>query len=97
MIHARTAHNPPDFHVDAAFLNPFADPAVSHEEGTRWSMETGAVYGTAKRVAEQVAELREAGVGHLLCQLSFGYLPHERIVASMRRFATEVMPSFRDR
>ena len=95
MIHARTAHNPSDFHVDPAFLNPFTDPSVSDEEGTRWSLETGAIYGTAKRVAERVEELREAGVHHLLCQLSFGYLPHERITTSMRAFATEVMPRFR--
>ena len=97
MIHARTAHNPPDFHVDSTFMNPFTDPSVSHAEGTRWSLETGAIYGTPKRVADQVAELREAGVEHLLCQLSFGYLPHEKIVASMRRFADEVTPGFRDR
>jgi alkanesulfonate monooxygenase SsuD/methylene tetrahydromethanopterin reductase-like flavin-dependent oxidoreductase (luciferase family) len=96
MIHARTAHNPSDFHVDPAFLNPFTDPSVSDAEGTRWSLETGAIYGTAKRVAERVEELREAGVQHLLCQLSFGYLPQERITASMRRFAADVMPRFHD-
>jgi alkanesulfonate monooxygenase SsuD/methylene tetrahydromethanopterin reductase-like flavin-dependent oxidoreductase (luciferase family) len=97
MIDARTAYNPSDFRIDPAFLNPFTDPAVSHEEGVRWSLETGALCGTAKRVAEQVAALREAGVGHLLTQLSFGYLPHAKIVASMRRFADEVMPRFRER
>jgi alkanesulfonate monooxygenase SsuD/methylene tetrahydromethanopterin reductase-like flavin-dependent oxidoreductase (luciferase family) len=96
MIHARTAYNPSDFHVDPAFLNPFTDPSVSDAEGTRWSLETGALYGTAKRVAEQVQELREAGVQHLLCQLSFGYLPHEKIVTSMQRFAENVMPNFRE-
>ena len=95
MIHARTAYNPSDFHVDPGFLNPFTDPAVSHAEGTRWSLETGALCGTAARVAEQVEELRDAGVGHVLVQLSFGYLLHDKITASMRRFATEVMPSFR--
>jgi hypothetical protein len=45
-------------------------------------------------VAEQVAELRQAGVGHLLCQMSFGYLDHERIKASMRRFGETVIPAF---
>jgi hypothetical protein len=34
-------------------------------------------------------------VEHLLCQLSFGYLPHEKITASMQRFAGDVMPRFR--
>jgi alkanesulfonate monooxygenase SsuD/methylene tetrahydromethanopterin reductase-like flavin-dependent oxidoreductase (luciferase family) len=96
MLHARAAHNPSDFHVDQTFLNPFTDPAVSDADGTRWSLETGALYGTAKRVAEQVQELREAGVQHLLCQLSFGYLPHEKIVTSMQRFAENVMPNFRE-
>ena len=36
-----------------------------------------------------------AGVGHLLCQLSFGYLPHAKITASMRRLASQVMPRLR--
>src|SRR5438876_6048135 len=94
MLHARAAHNPSDFHVDPAFMNPFTDPAVADADGVRWSLETGALCGTAKRVAEQVEELREAGVQHLLCQLSFGYLPHDKIVSSMRRFAEDVMPHF---
>ena len=95
MIHARIAHNPDDFHVDPAFLNPFTDPAVSHEEGVQWSLETGALFGTASEVAEQVAAMRAAGVNHVLAQLSFGYLPHAKITASMRRFA-DVMARFRD-
>ena len=94
MIHARTAHNPPDFHVDPAMMNPFTDPAVSHDEAVRWSIANGALCGTAKHVADQVAALQDAGVKHLLTQLSFGYLPHAKIVASMRRFAEEVMPRF---
>ncbi len=97
MIHARTAHNPSDFHVDPAFLNPFTDPSVSDAEGTRWSLETGAIYGTGKRVAERIEALRDVGVQHLLCQLSFDYLPHDQIAASMQRFAEDVMPRFRDR
>jgi alkanesulfonate monooxygenase SsuD/methylene tetrahydromethanopterin reductase-like flavin-dependent oxidoreductase (luciferase family) len=54
-----------------------------------------ALYGTPARVAEQVAELRDAGVHHVLAQMSFGYLGHARIVDSMRRFGLEVMPAFR--
>jgi alkanesulfonate monooxygenase SsuD/methylene tetrahydromethanopterin reductase-like flavin-dependent oxidoreductase (luciferase family) len=95
MLHARSAYNPDDFRVDPAVLNPFNDPAVSDDEGVRWSLETGSLCGTPARVAEQVAELRDAGVRHLFGQLSFGYLAHEKIVASMRRFATDVMPHFR--
>jgi hypothetical protein len=31
----------------------------------------------------------------VLAQMSFGYLGHERIMASMQRFGLEVMPAFR--
>ena len=45
-------------------------------------------------MAEQVAALRAAGVRHLLCQMSFGYLAHDKILASMRRFGEHVRPAF---
>src|SRR5262245_52505899 len=32
MIHARAAHNPTDFHVDASRVNPWNDPLVSDED-----------------------------------------------------------------
>ena len=82
-------------YVDPAVLNPFNDPGVANAEAVRWSLETGALCGTADRVAEQVAALRAAGVRHLLCQMSFGYLAHDKILASMRRFGERVLPVFR--
>ena len=97
MLEARAAYNPPDYRVDPAVVNPFNDPRVSEEEAVRFSLATGALVGTPARVAEQVAELRDAGVHHVLAQMSFGYLGHERIMASMRRFGLEVMPAFAPR
>ena len=94
MLEARAAHNPSDYRVDPAVVNPFNDPRVSEDEAVRFSLATGALVGTPARVAEQVAELRDAGVHHVLAQMSFGYLGHERIMASMRRFGLEVMPAF---
>ena len=49
------------------------------------------------RVREQVAELRDVGVQHLLCQTGFGAMSHEQNIASMRRFGEQVMPAFRRR
>ena len=95
MVHARATHNPADFQVPASRVNPWNDPLVSHEDGVRYSLETSALYGTAARVADQVAELRDIGAHHVLCQISTGYLPHTRIMESMRRFGTEVIPRFR--
>lgn len=96
MLHARQAYNPADFVVDPALLNPFNDPRVSDGEAVRHSLDNGALYGTPERVAEQLAEIRDAGVHHVLAQMSFGYAPHERLMASMRLFAEKVMPRFRD-
>jgi alkanesulfonate monooxygenase SsuD/methylene tetrahydromethanopterin reductase-like flavin-dependent oxidoreductase (luciferase family) len=95
MVHARATHNPPDFHVPDTRINPWNDPRVSDEDGARYSLENSALYGTAERVAEQMAELRDAGAHHVLCQLSAGYLPHAAIMESMRRFGEGVIPRFR--
>ena len=70
----------------------YCDPI---EDGARYSLQHSALYGTARRVAEQVAELRETGVHHVLCQMSTGYLPHARVMESTRRFGAEVIPKFR--
>jgi alkanesulfonate monooxygenase SsuD/methylene tetrahydromethanopterin reductase-like flavin-dependent oxidoreductase (luciferase family) len=95
MVHARAAHNPPDFVVPDSRVNPWNDPRVSDTEGVRYALETASLCGTAQRVAEQVAELRNAGVDHVLCQQSTGYLPHTTVMDSMRRFGEEVIPRFR--
>jgi alkanesulfonate monooxygenase SsuD/methylene tetrahydromethanopterin reductase-like flavin-dependent oxidoreductase (luciferase family) len=95
MVHARSTYNPPDFHVPSSRVNPWNDPQVSHEDGARYSLETGALYGTPQRVAEQVAEIRDAGIRHVLCQMSCGFLPHVRVMESTRRFGEDVIPRFR--
>jgi alkanesulfonate monooxygenase SsuD/methylene tetrahydromethanopterin reductase-like flavin-dependent oxidoreductase (luciferase family) len=94
MNHSRHDLNPADFRVDPAMLNPWTDPSHSDEEGIQFALRSGALIGTGRDVAEQVAELRNAGVGHLLCQMSFGYLGDERIKRSMRRFGEAVIPAF---
>jgi alkanesulfonate monooxygenase SsuD/methylene tetrahydromethanopterin reductase-like flavin-dependent oxidoreductase (luciferase family) len=94
MIHARETHNPPGFQVEASRLNAWTDPNVSDEDGVRYALEFTALYGTADEVAEQVAALRDAGIHHVLCQMSVGYLPHAKILGSMRRFGEQVRPRF---
>lgn len=95
MIHVREELNPADFEVDPAMLNAWTDPTVPEDEAVSYVLETGSLYGTAERVREQVAELRDAGVRHLLCQTGFGDMGHERNLDSMRRFGEAVMPAFR--
>jgi alkanesulfonate monooxygenase SsuD/methylene tetrahydromethanopterin reductase-like flavin-dependent oxidoreductase (luciferase family) len=95
MVHARQTYNPADFHVESSRVNPWNDPRVSHEDGVRYSLDSAALYGTARRVADGIAEMREAGVQHVLCQMSYGFLPHATIMESMRRFGADVIPKFR--
>ncbi len=95
MLGARAAHNPEDYRVDPAVVNAFNDPTVPEDEAVRQSLATGALYGTARQVAEQVAELRDAGVRHILCQMSFGYLGHDAhrgLDAALRRAGHARLP-----
>jgi alkanesulfonate monooxygenase SsuD/methylene tetrahydromethanopterin reductase-like flavin-dependent oxidoreductase (luciferase family) len=91
MNHARDTFNPPDFRIDEAFLNPWTNSKVSDEEGVKFALANGAIYGTTKDVAEAIAEMKAAGIGHVLAQMSFGYLTHDRIMASMTRFSEGVI------
>ena len=95
MMHVRSAYNPQDFQVDPAMLNAWSNPAVSNDEALPQVLETGSVYGTPARVREQLAALRDAGARHVLCQLSFGDVAHDRVMASMRLFGEEVIPALR--
>ena len=95
MMHVRNDLNPDDFSIDPVMLTPWTNPAVSDAEALPFILSTGSIYGSPKRVREQVAELRDVGVRHLLCQTGFGDMSHEQNMASMRRFGEEVMPAFR--
>ena len=94
MMHVREAYNPPDFEPGPETLNPWTDPKVPDSEAVPFLLRTGCLYGSAKRVREQVAELRDVGVQHLLCQTGFGAMSHAQNLASMRRFGEQVMPAF---
>jgi len=62
MHHVRDVYDPPDFVVNAAAMNPWMDPRLPHAKGVELVLETGALYGTPKRVAQQMAALREASL-----------------------------------
>ena len=94
MMHVRKAFNPPDFTPGPETMNPWTDPSVGDDVAIPFVLSTGSLYGTPKRVREQVAELEEVGVRHLLCQTGFGAMSHARNIASMRRFGEQVMPYF---
>ncbi|WP_422000837.1 LLM class flavin-dependent oxidoreductase [Reyranella sp.] len=96
MMHVREAYNPPDFEPEPAALNAWTDPRVPDSEAVPFVLRTGSLFGSPARVRDQVAELRDVGVRHLLCQTGFGAMDHDQNIASMRRFGEKVMPAFAD-
>ncbi len=96
MMHVRHEYNPADFVIDPVNLNPWTNPAVGDAEALAFVLATGTLFGSPARVREQVAELRDVGVRHLLCQTGFGDMSHEQNLHSMRRFGEQVMPAFVD-
>ena len=95
LIHMRQEFNPSDFTIDPSALNLWNDPKASTADAVADALSNGSLYGSTARVREQVAELRDVGVRHLLCQTAFGAMSHEQNIASMRRFGEQVMPAFR--
>jgi alkanesulfonate monooxygenase SsuD/methylene tetrahydromethanopterin reductase-like flavin-dependent oxidoreductase (luciferase family) len=94
MNHARAAFNPPDFEVDPNLLNPWSNSKVPDDEALAFFLSGSALYGTPDRVRGQLEELRDAGVHHILGQMSFGYMSHDNIMQSMKRFGDKVIPAF---
>jgi alkanesulfonate monooxygenase SsuD/methylene tetrahydromethanopterin reductase-like flavin-dependent oxidoreductase (luciferase family) len=52
-------------------------------------------FGSPDTVADKIAELRDLGVGEVLCWMNFGGLPQSLVRRSMELFAREVLPRFR--
>jgi alkanesulfonate monooxygenase SsuD/methylene tetrahydromethanopterin reductase-like flavin-dependent oxidoreductase (luciferase family) len=94
MMHVREAYNPADFAPDPVTLNAWTDPRIGETEALAFVLATGSLFGSPARVRDQVAELRDVGVRHLLCQTGFGAMSHEQNLASMQRFGEQVMPAF---
>jgi alkanesulfonate monooxygenase SsuD/methylene tetrahydromethanopterin reductase-like flavin-dependent oxidoreductase (luciferase family) len=48
--------------------------------------------GSPRRIAEQIAELREAGVRNLLLNMNVGQISPDKVERSMRLFGDKVLP-----
>jgi alkanesulfonate monooxygenase SsuD/methylene tetrahydromethanopterin reductase-like flavin-dependent oxidoreductase (luciferase family) len=58
-------------------------------------LDTFAVIGTPDTCIRQIRRLQEVmHIDHFNCSFSFGDLAQDRVLASMRRFARDVMPAF---
>ena len=67
--------------------------ALAHPLQLATLMPSSASLG--RLVARHIAEMRDLGVGQVMCWMNFGGLSRDRVRRSMELFAREVMPRFR--
>lgn len=53
------------------------------------------IFGDAAYCVDQFRRLERAGIDEVALYFSFGAIPHDRVLANMRRFAADVLPAFR--
>ena len=54
--------------------------------------KTRGVIGTPNQCVAQIRSLKSQGIGYFGCNFAFGGMDHDKIMASMKLFAEEVMP-----
>ena len=57
--------------------------------------ENRAFIGSPDQIIAKIKSLQDQGIGYFGCNFSFGGMPQEKVLKSMRLFAKEVMPAFR--
>ncbi|MCE5359418.1 MAG: LLM class flavin-dependent oxidoreductase [Acidithiobacillus sp.] len=84
---------PENFKFYTEFFKPFFGRPMSMEE----LMEYGLVIvGDPDGVVAEIHRQKAAiGMEHLMCCMSYGNLPHEKVMHSMQLFGEHVMPQFR--
>lgn len=81
MMHARAAHNPPDFEIDPVNLNAWTNPTVGDAEAIAYILETGSLFLTRPRT--------RAGRGTARCRCSPLAVPDR-----VRRYEPRLQPRF---
>jgi alkanesulfonate monooxygenase SsuD/methylene tetrahydromethanopterin reductase-like flavin-dependent oxidoreductase (luciferase family) len=84
LLDARVKYNPSGEPQPASGQGPPAGEVVEH----------AFLVGTPKRVVEQLADLKDAGVRNLLLNVNTGQMTPEQVERSVRLFGKEVMPKF---
>ena len=74
-----------------------AHASADRVEALRWEdlVEDRLLIGSPETIRRKVAELRDIGVGELLCWMNFGGLPPDKVRRSMQLFADDVIGQFR--
>lgn len=57
-------------------------------------LEHRAFIGDPEQIIAKIRALQDAGIGYFGCNFSFGGMPQDKVLKSMKLFAREVMPAF---
>ena len=52
------------------------------------------IIGDVDTCRRKVEKYRDAGFGRLMCLMQFGHLPHDQVLASIRRVGEDLIPEF---
>jgi alkanesulfonate monooxygenase SsuD/methylene tetrahydromethanopterin reductase-like flavin-dependent oxidoreductase (luciferase family) len=76
-----------------------AEATIARLSAQTWEslVEQALIIGSPETVAAKIAQLEENSVGELVCWMNFGGIPPDKVRRSMRLFAREVIPRFRDK
>ncbi len=66
---------------------PVSSPGEPDDE--EWAKRL--VFGSSETVVEILKSLEQAGISHVICHFDFSSMPQAEIIASMERFAEDVM------
>jgi alkanesulfonate monooxygenase SsuD/methylene tetrahydromethanopterin reductase-like flavin-dependent oxidoreductase (luciferase family) len=77
-------------------LNRYVRSRLYAKQRSYDELETAGLilFGDAEQVSSRIRELEAAGMNHLMILVDFGALRAQRVHASLKRFAREVMPNF---
>jgi probable F420-dependent oxidoreductase len=81
--------------VQSAFRVAAESDLTNIERLARFPVDNHIVGGVETCIERVEFFRRELGVDYLVCNVGWGLVPHERTLASIRRFAEHVMPHFR--
>jgi alkanesulfonate monooxygenase SsuD/methylene tetrahydromethanopterin reductase-like flavin-dependent oxidoreductase (luciferase family) len=94
LSHVRSTYNPKDVDMRERAKFIWTRPDVTADEAVADLMSRGFLYGSPETVARQIGQLHEAGVRHVMCSFTWGAMDHDKVIKSMERFATQVMPRY---
>ena len=71
-------------------------PAVDPNRPAGEVVEQAFLAGTPRRVAEQVAELKDIGARNVMLNVNVGQIEPQHVERTIRLFGEQVMPKFKD-